>query len=102
MSWCLLKLIEIYWFLFPTSKRRKCIFKETCSKYVYRRTRENGIIYGVKAFIERLNRCKGGYRLFYSKDGIELVLQNGTIVPEGEIAIHILNDFHRKGVNFNL
>ncbi|WP_426479975.1 membrane protein insertion efficiency factor YidD [Chryseobacterium sp. CBSDS_008] len=40
----------MYWKAIPPAKRRKCIFRTSCSQYVYEKTIHNGFISGLKAF----------------------------------------------------
>lgn len=63
MKYLLLFAIKIYW-LTPETKRKKCIFCESCSKYVYRITCEFGFLKGLKILKKRMQQCKPGfYRL---------------------------------------
>ncbi|WP_259109498.1 membrane protein insertion efficiency factor YidD [Chryseobacterium sp. JUb7] len=50
MKKLLIFLIKIYWITTPPQKRRKCIFRQSCSKHVYEKTMNDGFISGLKAF----------------------------------------------------
>ncbi|MCC6372969.1 MAG: membrane protein insertion efficiency factor YidD [Bacteroidia bacterium] len=36
MKFVFLNIIKLYWLIVPAHKRRPCVFKESCSKYVFR------------------------------------------------------------------
>ncbi|WP_435226168.1 membrane protein insertion efficiency factor YidD [Niabella hirudinis] len=61
MRYILLFAIHLYWLLIPKNKRKRCLFKETCSKYVYRITRQQGLHAGIKALKDRKKKCRPGY-----------------------------------------
>lgn len=81
-------LIRIYWTLLPATKRRRCIFKKSCSYYVYEHLMSAGAIRGIKAFFFRYETCRPGYSLYINPitANIEMVMITGDIVPEDEIA----------------
>ena len=73
-------LIRIYWML-PPKHRRQCLFKETCSRYVYRVTTEKGFIDGLKALLSRYKTCRSSYAIYTCDNGKEwVILQNQSIV----------------------
>jgi len=59
----LLLVIKIYWVLIPKSKRRRCLFKTTCSNYVYNKTKSKGLISGIKALRFRIENCNTNYHI---------------------------------------
>ena len=60
MKYLLLAIIKIYWLL-PKKERRKCIFKETCSKHVFRITKFHGFQKGLAALRLRQKQCRAGF-----------------------------------------
>lgn len=92
----ILILIKLYWMVFSNRKKPSCIFKETCSHYVYRNTQDGGFVIGMRAFIERLKKCRKGYQLYTSLQGFEMELADGSIIKEDEIAPRILLPFYKK------
>ncbi len=88
MKFFLLLIIKIYWKLIPPSNRRSCLFAESCSKYVYRKTKESGFFSGLRAFKFRYKKCKPGYKIGYnsSDNTTELLLVDGTILKEQEMS----------------
>lgn len=59
--------IKLYWILIPKSKRRCCLFQESCSNYVYRITNEKGTLKGMKAFLFRYKFCRPGNQIIEIK-----------------------------------
>lgn len=80
-------LIKLYWNI-PKSKRRRCIFKTSCSQFVYKTTKEKGFIEGLVALKFRVENCNGKFQIYEdSIDGSKkMVLQNGQIIENDEIA----------------
>ena len=88
MRFFLLLIIKLYWNIIPVSKRKSCLFAESCSKYVYRVTKENGFISGVMAFKNRYRKCRPGFKIVHNAldSTTELHLIDGTILSENEIS----------------
>ena len=59
----LLNLIKLYWKIIPERKRRVCIYKESCSKHVFKILKEEGSISGIKATFRRLKNCNNSYKI---------------------------------------
>lgn len=81
MRYLFLLSIRIYW-LIPVKNRRVCIFKESCSRYVYRITCKYGFIKGLSAFKERKQQCKPGY---YAINNEEIRLADKSIVERSKL-----------------
>ncbi len=77
MRYLLLFAIRLYW-LVPQKNRRRCLFKETCSKYVYRITRQQGLTEGIKALKDRHKKCRPGY---YYINNTEVRMADCCVVP---------------------
>lgn len=60
MRYLLLLSIHLYWII-PKKNRRQCIFKESCSKYVYRVTKNEGWKKGLLAIQGRRRQCRPGF-----------------------------------------
>jgi len=84
IKYIILTVIKLYWNIIPVEKRYKCIFIESCSRYVYRITIEEGFWAGIKAFKSRYKKCRPGYKVGYNstKGTTELHLVDGTILQE--------------------
>jgi putative component of membrane protein insertase Oxa1/YidC/SpoIIIJ protein YidD len=61
LSRILIGLILAYQRFAPMALRDRCIFAESCSNFVLRAVRENGIRAGMAALILRMRRCRSGY-----------------------------------------
>lgn len=80
MKWILIFLIHFYW-LIPKKWRRRCIFKNTCSKYVYQTTKEQGFLKGIKALKQRMKQCTPYYTVYYGPDqGEWVILQDNEVI----------------------
>lgn len=92
MKYLLLAVIRIYWFLIPPSKRRKCIFRTSCSKYVYGITINKGIVNGCKALFFRIKNCNCQFDIYKDIASQKRVMQlkSGTIIKEEEISERLL------------
>jgi len=93
----LLLAIEYYWRVVPSRLRRKCLFREPCSIYVYRSTCESGLVGGLRAFVERIRRCRG-FRVESSEFGVVLVLADGSVLRDSE-ASEALGPFYCRGLS---
>jgi putative component of membrane protein insertase Oxa1/YidC/SpoIIIJ protein YidD len=93
MKYILLIGIRIYWKVMPISKRRACLFKVSCSHYVYRETKEEGLMKGLRALIYRFKSCKSGSMLFENPitQKAELLLTTGEILGNEFISDHVLS-----------
>jgi hypothetical protein len=63
MRFVLVGLIRMYWTIVPEHCRRSCLFTESCSHYVYRTAREEGLVSGLLALRRRWLQCRDGYVL---------------------------------------
>jgi uncharacterized protein len=85
----LLLLIGVYRRL-PLIPRGRCIFVESCSQYVYRRTEEGGFLAGVAAIRERSRQCRPGYRAVFSPTGaLAVQLADGNVVPASTLNVRV-------------
>ncbi|MEE9364090.1 MAG: membrane protein insertion efficiency factor YidD [Cellulophaga sp.] len=81
----LLWLIRSYWLLIPPKKRNKCLFKKSCSHYVFDITREKGILNGLKALNYRFKHCRPGYYIINGKNGKLLISARNEVFEVAEI-----------------
>jgi len=88
MKILLIAIIKLYWAAFPESKRRKCIFRISCSQYVYQATKNEGLYKGLVALRCRYLNCRTGFHIFENpNDGTKImILPNGQTFTEDEIA----------------
>jgi len=53
MKFILLTIIRFYWFIKPNNRKPKCIFRKSCSCYVYDIISDKGVLKGLAAFYFR-------------------------------------------------
>lgn len=87
MKYLLLFIIRCYW-LIPKSKRRKCIFRKSCSHFVYEETIDKGLKNGIVAFKYRFKNCRAGFEVYTNpiNKELELLLPSGEILKNTEIS----------------
>jgi len=82
----LLAVVRVYWAVWPRHLNRGCLYRETCSHYIYRVSREAGVLAGCRALLQRYQTCRAGYAVT-TKDGeLGLMLRDGSFVPERFVA----------------
>ena len=84
MSWALLLAIRFYWAVWPARWRRSCLYRESCSRYVYRIAKEEGLVDGLRALRERSRTCRPGYGVVRHGGEAWLVLADGSVLSGGE------------------
>ncbi|MGJ8743596.1 membrane protein insertion efficiency factor YidD [Polaribacter sp.] len=91
MKYFLIFIIKIYWKTIPVSKRNKCLFKESCSNYVFKITKKEGFIKGFKALIKRINNCKPGYNIIDIESQTYIITANNEMYQIAEMRSDILD-----------
>lgn len=93
MKQLLLGLIKVYWLIIPPIRRKKCLFKKTCSKAVFEATKETGFLEGIKVFKYRFKNCRGGYEIYENPFTYEreLMLTTKKVLSEKEMASWLLS-----------
>jgi len=93
MKFLIILLIKFYWRVIPPAKRRKCIFRTSCSRYVYEETINNGFISGLKAFKYRFQNCRSDAYLIENPitKKRQIILPNHQILEEKEISKRFIN-----------
>lgn len=88
MKALLLLVIKMYWALIPKDKRRSCIFRTTCSHYVYHKTAQEGFYKGILALRYRFMNCRSGYHVFEHpiESTTKMILSSGQVISEDEIS----------------
>ena len=92
MKYLLLYLIKIYWFTKSKSRTAKCIFRKSCSHYVYEETKNKGLLRGLKALKYRVSNCKYGFEIYNDPKSkkYKMILPNKKVLGEEEIAKRLL------------
>lgn len=84
MKWVLILVIRLYW-LVPVRWRRSCLFKESCSHFVYRVACNEGGWAGIRALRSRIRQCRPGYAHFHTPDGQGwVILADKSVVSADE------------------
>ena len=97
MKYLLLFSIWLYWKAVPTNKRRKCLFKVSCSNYVYKKTRNEGFVSGLRALRFRIQNCNSNY-IIIEVDGENLLIsRTNEIFKENVINKSVLKSFNQYG-----
>lgn len=88
MNLVLRAIIRLYWWSVAESRRRECIFAESCSKFVMRHARSGQAFAGPRALWRRICTCRAGYRIFYcASERRHLVgLADGSVVELTDMA----------------
>lgn len=95
MRFVLTSLIRLYWRFWPKQYRRSCIFRESCSCYVYRIASKDGLFHGIRALFQRYRICRPGYSFVSKNTSISIRLVDGTVVSEDEVSPTIVEPFRR-------
>lgn len=92
MKHLILFVIRMYWKIIPPSKRKKCIFKKSCSNYVFEVTEKEGFLSGLKAFRFRYENCRGNFTIFKNpiNNQIQMILPSLIIIDEEEITERLI------------
>jgi uncharacterized protein len=88
----ILLTIQLYWFFKPNSSMPKCIFKKSCSHYVYETTQKEGFLKGLTAFWFRYQNCRGGFEIFENpmNNKTQMLLPSRIVLDYDEIAERLL------------
>ena len=100
MKFLLQLAIRIYWRI-PTRLHARCIFRETCSHYVYRIAGEQGFLAGIHALRERNRLCRPGYVIYRSQGHFFLKTATGEVFEEKDIALSELPPHNTRFLNLD-
>lgn len=85
-------LLKIYQLFVPKRFRRKCLFKESCSNYVFRITKENGFNTGIDALKFRIRNCNRNYSIVENKSSFLLITAQYEVIEEEFISEQIIKN----------
>ncbi|OOG75454.1 membrane protein insertion efficiency factor YidD [Flavobacterium sp. A45] len=93
MKYLILFIIRLYWNCIPKRIRKKCLFKVSCSHYVFETTKEKGFLEGLKAFRFRYINCRGSFEIFKNPltNETQMLLPSKTVISSNEIAERLIN-----------
>jgi uncharacterized protein len=85
-------MIRLYWFFKPKNSKPKCIFRTSCSHYVYEITQKKGFLKGLKALRFRHQNCRYGFEIFRNpiNNNIQMLLPSKIVLESEEIAERLL------------
>ena len=89
----LLLSIRLYWRFVSPYCRRRCLFRKSCSHYVFERTEHGGFFRGVAALIQRWRQCRPGYRFVVGPSVMWVQLCDGTVVDESVLAPSVSSEY---------
>lgn len=89
MRYLILIGIRLYWLL-PKKFRKKCLYRETCSRYVYRIARKYGFKEGIRALSRRIETCRPKYKIVEIDDQRIVICSNGKTISKEEMAKWLL------------
>lgn len=90
MKYLLLLVIRIYQTFIPKKFRGECLFKESCSNFVYRVTKEKGLKGGINAFMYRFRNCRSDYYISEENGKLSLITVENEVVEESLLDERIL------------
>jgi len=93
LKYFLLIAIHLYWLMFPRPLRRKCIFKCSCSHYVYNIANEYGFIEGCKSLYKRYKLCRYDYQIILYKNKFGIQLNDGSFLTRDQISEYIISKY---------
>lgn len=90
MKYVLIFIIKMYWRIIPKSKRRRCLFKKSCSHYVYDITVKQGLFDGINALRFRIKNCNSEYHIIDVGKEKLLITKTNQTFKEKEISSFLL------------
>jgi putative component of membrane protein insertase Oxa1/YidC/SpoIIIJ protein YidD len=82
--------IRLYWLAWPARWRRPCLYRESCSRHVYRVAVAKGFAAGVRALRWRARTCRPGYGIVRCDGQTWLALADGSVLAAADVAPRLL------------
>lgn len=82
--------IRQYWKYIPEEKRQVCLYKESCSRYVYRIFQEQGFLKGLQAMKYRFKNCHNNYSFITRDNKIYIETRTGDHIDQENISTKLL------------
>ena len=86
----LLLAIRVYWIAWPAARRRRCLYRESCSRYVHRIAAAEGLGAGLRALRCRVRTCRPGYAIVRYGEQTWLALADGSFLEVEDVAPRLL------------
>jgi putative component of membrane protein insertase Oxa1/YidC/SpoIIIJ protein YidD len=95
MRWLLILSIRVYRLIPSRFKKRRCLYRETCSLFVMRATMEGGLLIGCRALRQRFERCRPPYSVCYDNPSRDwkVMLADGSEATSAEMADFIIEPY---------
>lgn len=90
MKQFVLWIIKLYWLAVPEHKRRNCLFRDSCSRYVYKTAQNKGGLQALRAFWFRYQNCRPGYQLINIEKQTFLVSAKQVVFQQMEIRENLI------------
>ena len=92
MKHLILLIIQLYWLAKSKNRKPRCIFKKSCSNYVYEETLQKGFLKGLIAFHYRFKNCRNGFEIFKNpiSNEVQMILPSKEVINKQEIAERLL------------
>ena len=84
--------VRAYWIFWPKRWKKTCIYKESCSRYVYRLALETGTLAGLAGFFRRMRTCRTGYRFVVAESVLFMEAADGTLIHRSDLSAALLEE----------
>ena len=91
MRWALIFIIRLYWWSIPPANRNRCLYKESCSRAVYRELQKS-FKDGFKMLLFRYRSCRTGYKIETHNGKFSIITSEGIRIEQNEINPSIINN----------
>ena len=91
MRFILSLLFRLYWKI-PKRFKGKCLYKESCSRRVFRVLNEEGIKNAHIVLRQRIETCTAGYHLIELDGQMHLICLNNYVIQNEELADWVIGE----------
>ena len=91
MKYLLLLVIKFYQTFIPKRFRGKCLFKESCSNYIFRTVKNEGTVKGLIAFRYRYHNCRPNYYLIKENGKLLMITAKHNVIEEEFLDDRLIN-----------
>ncbi len=82
--------IKIYWLVKPKRFSGRCLFKESCSHYVYKNTKKGRFLKGLQSLSFRIKNCRPGYHVVEIKGKRGIITRNKLFFEMRELCDQLI------------
>ena len=91
----LLLVIRLYWTLVPARWRRSCLFRVSCSHFVFDALMSQGVSAGCRAFALRWRRCRAGFHVELDNGRVVVRCADGSTCEPNEVVEGPVDAFYQ-------